>query len=234
MRLSDIRIQLEEDLSWRSDEIRLLRNQLAYIKDEEDQLRYRKALVVMLYSHYEGFCKAALSIYADAINQENTTCGDVTECIAAASLAHVFKEFDNPFKKASFFKDDLPNDSELHRFARQAELLYRLGEVWKQPVSIPTEVVVDTESNLKPIVLRKILYRLGFTYNAFKDKEASINELLNRRNNIAHGVQKLGIDANEYEGIEKITFSIMDALLRMIVDALNNKIYKKELHPTTD
>lgn len=35
--LIDIRSQLEEEMTWRSNEIRLLRNQLAYIEDDEDK-----------------------------------------------------------------------------------------------------------------------------------------------------------------------------------------------------
>ena len=62
MNIIEVRAEFEEELTWRVDEIRLLHNQLGYIRKEADKMRYRKALVVMLYSHFEGFCKTAFSI----------------------------------------------------------------------------------------------------------------------------------------------------------------------------
>ena len=54
--LENIRTQLEGELKWRLDEIHFLHNQQNHISNEKDQNCYRKALVVMLYSHFEGFC----------------------------------------------------------------------------------------------------------------------------------------------------------------------------------
>jgi len=62
MDLADIRAQLESELTWRQNEMRLLHNQLEFIEKYEEKKRYRKSLVVMLYSHYEGFCKTAFLI----------------------------------------------------------------------------------------------------------------------------------------------------------------------------
>ena len=59
MDLDDVIAQIEEELTWRMDELRFLRNQLANIPDEKNKKRYRKTLIVMLYSYYEGFSKSA-------------------------------------------------------------------------------------------------------------------------------------------------------------------------------
>src|SRR5258705_2255053 len=197
MNLDDIRAEIELDLTWRQNEIRFLRNQLAYISSEHDKDRYRKSLVVMLYSHYEGFCKTALSIYADAINKEDIKCIDAHECLVAAALADTFKDFENPNKKSKIFINILPDDSQLHRFARQAELIERLDSIWQQVIRLPTDIVVDMESNLTPIILKKVLYRLGFPHDVFKDNEGKVHLLLNRRNNVAHGIRKDGISERE-------------------------------------
>ncbi len=227
MNLEDIRAELELDLTWRQNEIRFLRNQLAYIPNELDRDRYRKSLVVMLYSHYEGFSKTALSIYADAINKENITCLEAHECIVAATLADAFKDFDNPNKKSRIFVSMLPDDSQLHRFARQVELIERLGNIWQRVVQIPTEIVVDMESNLTPVVLRKVLYRLGFQHDIFRDHEGKIHLLLNRRNNVAHGVRKDGITEKEYSETEMTAYDIMRELVKVIYTSLKNGSYLK-------
>lgn len=225
MNLEEVRAQLESELTWRQDEIRFLHNQLSYIKKEVEKKRYRKALVVMLYSHFEGFCKTALSIYANTINQENLTCSLVTDQIIASSLATVFQDFENMNKKSNLFRKDLPDDRIIHRFARQVELISILKEIWMLRVDIPVDDVVDTEANLKPSIMRKILYRLGLPHDAFNENEGKIHLLLNYRNSISHGAAKDGLSERIYEEIQTATIEIMSSLLFLIMSALNDTKY---------
>lgn len=231
MNLDDIRAQLEEEMTWRLNEMRLLRNQLSLISDEEDRKRYRKALIVMLYSHYEGFSKTALSIYAHAINQERIPCSDASHCVAAASYAQVFKDFENPTKKSDIFRRVLPDDTQLHRFARQVDLIASLDNIRSREVKIPIDVIVDTEMNLKPVVMRKILYRLGYPHDAFSAHEGKINLLLERRNGVAHGGEKSGLEQQPYEETEKAVYDVMDRLKIMIMQALRDRLYLKAVAP---
>lgn len=228
MNLEEINALLEDELTWRQDEIRFLHNQLNYITKEEDKKRYRKVLVVMLYSHFEGFCKTAFSIYANAINQENLTCSHVTDQIIALSLATVFRDFENTNKRSSLFKNDLPDDRIIHRFVRQVELINNLKTVWTQRVNIPIDDVVDTEANLKPSVMRKILYRLGLPHDAFNENEGKLHSLLNYRNKIAHGSSKDGLDEKIYEEIQTSTLGIMSSTIKMIMNALSETNYLRK------
>lgn len=225
MNLEEVRAQLEDELTWRQDEIRFLHNQLSYIKKEEEKMLYRKALAVMLYSHFEGFCKTALSIYANTINQENLTCSLVTDQIIASSLTTVFQDFENMNKKSDLFRNDMPDDRTIHRFARQVELISNLKEIWLQRVEIPVDNVVDTESNLKPPIMRKILYRLGLPYDVFKENEGNIQLLLNYRNSISHGARKDGLSEREYERIQTATIEIMSSLIKIVTRALSDAKY---------
>lgn len=225
MNIEEVRAQLEEELTWRLNEIRFFQNQLSYIRKVEEKNRYRKALVVMLYSHFEGFCKIALSIYATTINQESLVCSGVTDEIVAASLAAVFYDFENTDRKSDIFKRDLPDDTRLYRFARQVELISILEKIWALPVNIPVDFVVATEANLKPAVMRKILYRLGLPHDAFKDNEGKIHSLLNYRNNISHGTIKDGINEITYQGIHTATIEIMSSLIKILMGALSSAKY---------
>jgi hypothetical protein len=228
LNLEGIRALLEDELTWRQDEIRFLHNQLNSIKKEEDKKRYRKVLVVMLYSHFEGFCKTAFSIYANAINQENLTCSHVIDPIIASSLSTIFREFENTNKKSSLFKNDLPDDRTIHRFSRQVELINNLNAIWAQRVNIPIDDVVDTEANLKPSVMRKILYRLGLPHDAFNENEGKLHSLLNYRNKIAHGSSKDGLDEKIYEEIQASTLRIMSSTIKMIMNALSQTNYLRK------
>lgn len=227
MNIANVYAQIEEELTWRLNEMRFFKNQLSYLNTDEEKDRFRRAMVVMLYSHYEGFCRTSLSIYGDAINQENLLCKEVNDNFKAASLAEAFKDYDNPFRKSEIFKSKLPDDSKLHKFARQVDLIAALNDLNRKKVEIPVDKIVDTESNLWPITLSKILFRLGFNHNAFKKYEREIKQLLNARNDIGHGSLKVGVSEKKYDTIEAATRDIMEGLKRLIIEALRNEVYKK-------
>ncbi len=226
--LEDIRAQIEEEMTWRVNEMRFLGNQLAYIRNEDAQKLYRKSLIVMLYSHFEGFCKTSFLIYVKAVNKLGINRLDANNHIAAASLGEVFKYYGNTDRKNEYFKNSLPDDEKLHLFSRQVDLVAQLKELFDETVTIP-ESIVDTESNLKPVVLRKILFRLGFPYNVFGPHEGKIDFLLNRRNSVAHGTKDGGVTDSEYNGVQMTTYQIMTELTTLIMLTLEQQLYLKSL-----
>jgi len=221
----DLRAQLELDLTWRSTELTFLQNQIAAVDKEEDRNVLRRLAIVMLYAHFEGFTKTALSIYADAINGEEVNAVDAHDAIAALTLADALRAMCNPDKKTDLFRRELPNDGELHRFARHREFVSRWREFGAMVVSIPVDDVVDMESNLKPVVLRKCLYRLGLDSTIVDSYEGVINELLNRRNSIAHGASKEGIAEAVFRNLRSRVTELMEALILAIVEAVQRKAY---------
>jgi len=224
MNVEEFRAQLEEDQIWRRDEIRFLQNLAARIDSKEDQDQFRRAIILLLYAHFEGFCKFAFTLYINAINGIRITCGEANYAIAAASLANLFEALREPFKKCNEFRKELPNDTKLHRFAMDREFVKRAADFAEQLVCIPDDVV-DMESNLKPVVLRKNLYRLGLPHDQFKSLEGKIHCLLELRNSIAHGAAKKGVELNTYESLRDTTFTIMDEITRGIMNAFQNKLY---------
>lgn len=104
MNLASLRAEIEADRAWREEEIRELQNRGSAIKEEEESKRYRRALVLLLYAHYEGFCKFALALYATAINSSGILCGEASYPIAAASMSDVFRNLRNPQKKCDLFR----------------------------------------------------------------------------------------------------------------------------------
>lgn len=215
----DIISQVEDELSWRIEELVFLKNQLSFIEKDEDRKRYRKSLVVMLYSYYEGFCKSAFQIYVQAINSENLTRSDVNLFIRTSSLHEIFLSYGNDSKKDARFKNSLPEDSKLHKYSRQITFVKEFSSFLSETVNLP-EDIVDTESNLKPIVLKKILYRLGFPFEEIDISEYAINKLLNYRNAISHGSKKSGIDELEYETLEFDVRKLMNNIRGIINNAI--------------
>lgn len=224
MNLPDLRAQMEDEFSWRQDEIRFFQNRLAYLDDATDQDRFRRALVLMLYAHFEGFCKFCLSLYVNAVNGEGITCNQANYAIAAAALSNVFRELRDPNKKCDEFRRALPEDAKLHKLARDREFLERTDDFGQKSVSIP-DLVVDTESNLTPVVLRKNLYRLGLSPNQFDGFAGNINRLLQTRNSIAHGESSSGVDARTYTELHDIVFTIMREVTVQVTQALDSGMY---------
>ncbi|AOB32799.1 hypothetical protein AKI39_21755 [Bordetella sp. H567] len=225
MDAADFRAQLEAELAWRLDEIRFFQNQCSVIDNEESQNKFRRALILLLYSNFEGLCKFAFTLYVTAINAEGVTCKFASRAVAAAALSEMFHYLrDANGKLQNFKKMGMPDDKELHRYGREREFFENAAEIMEKVVVIP-EKVVDAESNLNPQILRKILYRLGLPHDQFVALEDAIEQLLILRNRIAHGETKEGIRERTYERFRDSAFRIMNDIIISISTAFADRHY---------
>jgi len=222
MKSEDFRAQLEEEFEWRSTEVRHFHNLCEECVTDDEKKQFRRAVVLLLYSHFEGYCKFALSLYASAINGSGLKCREANFAIAAASLDDVFLKLRHGSGKAPEFRNSLPDDTKLHQFARDREFIERTSEIMDRPVQIP-ETVVNTESNLKPAVLRKNLYKLGLPYDQFESLEPSISKLLEVRNKIAHGESRAGIERPLYESLRDSALGVMTGITSGVTQAWDEK-----------
>ncbi|MCU1222035.1 MAG: hypothetical protein JWQ42_128 [Edaphobacter sp.] len=226
MNLSKLRAELEADREWRETEIRRLQNRANALIDEKERDMYRRMLVLILYAHYEGFCKFAFQLYINAINQLTITSANASFAIAASSMTTILNELSNANRKSDIFRRSLPEDAKLHKFARQREFLERFDEFSTRPINIP-EAVVDFESNLKPVILRKNLYRLGLREDMFSHLDGQIDQLLLARNGIAHGSTKSGIDSKTYSRLRACAFKVMSEVLSQISRSLASEDFRR-------
>ncbi|MGH8071150.1 MAG: MAE_28990/MAE_18760 family HEPN-like nuclease [Candidatus Entotheonellia bacterium] len=226
MNLPTIRAELEDEQTWRQNEIRFLRNQLANVSDPSEKMQFRRALVLMLYAHYEGYCKFALLQYLKTINQEAIRCEEATSAIVAGAWSRIFTAMERGDQTSEIFRNSLPEDARLHRFARRRDFIEQFSEFAKQIARIPEETI-DTESNLHPIVMQKNLYLLGLDHNLFSKHDGDILHLIYRRNNISHGSDKMGLTESEYERLESAVFKIMDDLMDIVMEAMQKERYKR-------
>ena len=225
MNLTDVRDELEYESKWRQKELLNLHNLLMHIPNEEEKRVYRKALITMLYAHFEGFCKSALRIYIRAINEEKIPCFKVNECIAASSLVDIFQAIDDPNKNCDFFAGASPHKN-TKRFFRHHYFIVELNNLLNHEVNLSKEIL-DTDSNLKIHVLGKILYELGLSYNLFDSHSGIISNLVDRRNYYAHGENVGGIDERNYLILLESTNTIMNDLKNILFESLRNKSYLK-------
>ncbi len=226
MNLNSLWTEIELDQKWRLDEIRFFQNLINDLKKDSEKDQFRRALILLLYAHFEGFTKFVFLVFIKAVNQENLKCNQVNYSIASATLSHVFASMRNPDKKCPIFRRKLPEDRTLHRFARDKEFLEQINEIDNTYVNID-EDVSDSESNLKPEILQKILFRLGFDHTLFEEQSKQIPKLLNYRNDIAHGKSKDGITEEEYFSIRDDVFFIINQIKKKIMGALTDKVYMR-------
>lgn len=228
-----LRAEIESEREWREREMRLLRNQVASLEKEEQREIARKMLVVMLYAHFEGVCKAILSTYVNRVNGLGLKVGEVEPAIGAASLQETFRALGNPNKKCKQFSRALPDDTKLHRFAREREFIESAWQFAGRTVQIDTDQIVDTESNLRPVVLRKILFLIGLDPELAEPWKSTIDQLLNRRNDVAHGTAKDGLKAKDYAALEQAVALVVDGLAQEVARAAAEQRYLavKNPHP---
>ncbi|MBK8217876.1 MAG: hypothetical protein IPK71_29460 [Myxococcales bacterium] len=223
--LAEFRAEMERERTWRETELRQLRNQVSLLPSEDQRKTARKALVVMLYAHFEGVSKALLSMYVKRINNSGLRVDEVVPPIGAASLAEVFSALRDPNTKCKVFGKQLPDDTALHRFARDREFVEVAWKIAERSVQIDADKVVDAESNLKPVVLKKILFRLGLDPDLAKPWEGTIHCLLNHRNTVAHGTARFGLDAKLFEELERAVWSVVGEIVKAVFDAAAGKAY---------
>lgn len=215
--------ELEEDQRIRQDELAFLENLCGNLNVAE-QDRMRRSMLLMLYAHFEGFAKIAFTIYCRHINEAKVCCKDVQPELGTTALRDVFKAFRNPDSAGNFLPEELRNMDDLRSLAVERTLVKDAFTLGHRAVTIPDKYV-DTESNLKPIVLRKNLYRLGLRHDMFEAHEPTVGQLLGRRNNIAHGAEVIGIDAFTYNAMRTAVYSVMDDLRLKITNAIATRAY---------
>ena len=226
MNLENVWAQLEQELAWRQAELRLLSNSRNALKIEGDRDRFRRAQLVMLYAHAEGFCKVALVIYLKAINSKKIPRSAACDELIASSLDQLFHALEFGDRKGKVFKSAPPSEEKMLLLFRKRDFVREFESIMAQPLTLP-EATVNTEDNLNSTVLRKTLFRLGFSMVAMESYEESLNELVKRRNNIAHGIDDAIVRGTDYRRLEKAVLEAMDLIVLTIIEALEQETYLK-------
>lgn len=181
----DVYADLESDRHAREAEISLLEG--LFPADEcPDRDSLKRSLVLLIYSHVEGFCKFSLLTYVGWLNSSGLKCGQVAYPLAAATMSRIFAALRDPNSKHAFFRNVLPFDAVLHLAAREQAFIEHFEQVATQDVQI-SDKVVDTKSNVTPELLMKMLFQLGMNHKEVAPYSGSLHKLLAVRNSIAHG-----------------------------------------------
>lgn len=221
----DIFEALEGDRAQRELEIRLIDNLSKNARTEHEAQSLRRSLTMLTYAHLEGFCKFSLTAYKDAVNSVSILCSEAITPLVAASLNSVFLALRDVNRKDPVFSRDLPDDRDLHLLWRERTFIENYREVVSGMVDIPDKVV-DTKSNLNSTVLKRNLYLLGLPHPNIEAHESTINELLGRRNAIAHGDRITYPTPENVRRYQDSAFEVMRFVQSEVYEALRAETYR--------
>ncbi|MDX2303591.1 MAG: MAE_28990/MAE_18760 family HEPN-like nuclease [Microscillaceae bacterium] len=178
------RQEIEEELTWRLDEIAFFNNQLNNFrvldsseaskqKVEDDKNRFRKVLVLVLYAHFEGFFRRSFEVYVNAIHEEKVDLSKAIDVLTTTSLHKIFRQYELQNRTINLDSDELNKSTQRLKnrdfLLREIENL-KLSNKVNLPISSrhdDQDSILYTESNLTAEVIDKILYKLGFSANVF-------------------------------------------------------------------
>lgn len=217
----DVRAQLEEDLAWRLDELRHLRNSLlGDLPQDEWPASSLRTILVMQYAHLEGFAKVSFGLYVDAINARALPMTELQPSLMAAALTREFKSL-----QAGSSSDDSGTEDKLLRKARkQVAFLERLRTLGASDgLTIPDEAV-SMEMNIGADVLKRTIFLLGMPEHTFNAAQLSSVEFVkNARNDIAHGSRRDRISPRMFDSHRSQCERFMADLSRIISTATSEE-----------
>lgn len=219
---------IEADRRDRESEIRALISLLPKEHDSVEGKPIRRALVLLIYAHLEGYTRFAFSTYLEAVNARALQFRAASIQIAATSATDVFLALNNSQKKSDIFRRALPDDTVVHRAARQQEFVLEYENRMGDRVVRLSEKMLNFESNLSADVLRRNLFMVGLDQQCVTQHGIAINTLLHVRNAVAHGDR---LKDPDFDFVEKHLLSALDVMKTLqttIQTALTDELFLRE------
>ncbi|MBF0339641.1 MAG: hypothetical protein HQL95_01595 [Magnetococcales bacterium] len=201
--------EIENDLKWREEELAALKKML--FDSDKDSIKNQallRSLVVLLYAHFEGYCKFLWDLYLSVIEKSNTKRSKLIDEVAILSLSSTIKDVRNKSE------DDIYN-----------LLINNSSNLLNSPVKFESKLTAD--SNLKSHIYKENNRKINIKTETIDEHEKIINNLVGRRNEIAHGERNPIKNINDYKKYEHSVQIVMHDLAVKILDAIEKKKFIK-------
>jgi hypothetical protein len=200
--------ELEADLEWRLHEIEVVRRKHSQCATGSERKIIVKCLVLMLYAHWEGFVKHALTLYVEALCRTGAKRRQLIDNLVARSLQGTLNRLTD------------------RSIVVRAEFVASLDQLLDATLVIEQEGV-NTKANLKTGVFRGLLADYGVYVQDTLVNEFTIDTLVDRRNDIAHGkrapIEEIDVFLRFYKEIQVL----MEELAIAIDRCLDHQSYLK-------
>jgi len=225
--LLELADELDSAYNERAREIRKLEDY--GLEQNDDELGVlRKALIVLLYAHFEGYCKFSLKCYVSYINRETPRLSEIKHGLLSACMEEAFKKLTNDQYKPVHMRRDGKEDKKLQTTGRRKEFLTNYDQTISGVARINEDICIDTESNLWAHILENLLFKLDLDYDIVDRHESEINRLLLLRNAYAHGDKRQLPSVADYKIYRESVFELMRHLREEITSSFDQKAYLRE------
>lgn len=198
--------EIDDEMSWRRMEIHYLKSLLKQKRNSKEKDALAKSVILVSYSHWEGFVKSISMYYLSYIAFLALPKNKMSTNLIASCLIRI-GENQNMATKIKELHKALTDDN------------YKLA--------FNIDRLVDAESNLNSIVLDKILVNIGASTSAFDTKAIFIDYvLLKNRNEFAHGDRER-VDLDTAIDIADKVLELMNLYKIEIENMIALKAYKK-------
>ncbi|MEO5370902.1 MAG: MAE_28990/MAE_18760 family HEPN-like nuclease [Magnetococcus sp. DMHC-1] len=199
-----------DNLEWRINELTELK--AIVISSNTGPVRREvilRSLILMLYAHFEGFCKFLWDYYLDYIEKQHLPRSMLQDSLACLSLSKYF----SILKKDSSLEKIFDLSSNFPGAMNDAAIF---------------ESKLETASNLKIRIFRENIKKINILVPIAEDRCKTVDALVHMRNEIAHGKKGFIKDIDEYKVYERAVVLVMDSLAIEIMDALEEKKFIKQ------
>ncbi|WP_458626408.1 MAE_28990/MAE_18760 family HEPN-like nuclease [Winogradskyella sp. PC D3.3] len=193
-----------EDYAWRRKELKLINDQIPSNPSPKQSAALRFS-VPILYAHWEGFVKKSTEIYLEFVARKYLKHNELKPQFIALSLS---KKLGN---------------LEIKNLEEKSKAVEFLINEFDKNSNILTTNVIQTKSNLKYKVFQEILFVIGIEESKFSKFKSLINDLVDARNNIAHG-DYLRVDFNTFE----IMFLEIQEAMKSLKTEIENSALSEE------
>jgi hypothetical protein len=97
----------------------------------------------------------------------------------------------------------VPSDEKMLLLARKRDFIREFDSIMNEPLVV-SDAVINMEDNLNSTDLRKGLFSVGFSVDVMQPYEKHLNELVKRRNSIAHGIDDAIVRGTDYTRVEAL------------------------------
>ena len=230
MNAVDLRTLLEQDLTWRQDELRTLGNSLRSGGLDLARIEYKRPMVVMTYAHLEGFVKYALGTYADHINKTGLTCSKMVEPLAASNLTNDFRAVRQSITTSSSTIAAFEG-KRLAQAKRETDFIRGVRALETAAVDLPIDEVVSLDWNLNMDVFERVMFRLGLSFDDIQnlspsvDFSSAVSFLVRVRNDVAHGSRNVNIPDGQFKAAVSKASEVCSNLIRVLYEAARSQAY---------
>jgi hypothetical protein len=204
---SELEECIDKEYSWRRKELTNFKN-TTFTSRKALRNTFAKMLIVLLYSHWEGFIKKAAIAYCEFLNSKGIKYCDLEDNFKVYCILNKF-DGNFPYKK----------------FGSYIDVINIINSKLDEKLNINAEKYVDAKSNLNSDVLKDIVQKLGFNYAEYELQENLIdNTFLSLRNAIAHGEYK-EIDEKTVEELYEEIINLINCFKNQVSNSVCNHSY---------